>query len=230
MRSNTAQWNGSFVDEHNRHPFHTILSPSTKKQTSVCQDVAWLQKLDSPFFNHHSSLRALRNANELTDTVKPLLQNAKKFIFVDPYFVNSGIEKTYKAYFDVICDCAHIRTKTKIKVTIACRLCNGKNSVTRKDLENVCAHIFSQVNTQKVEISVYAIKEISGSQEIHNRYILTEIGGVIFGHGTGESTRAAQGSYEQLSLLSAEDLAHWLNAYKPNSTAFDWSEPPIIIP
>ena len=63
-------------------------------------------------------------------------------------------------------------------------------------------------------------------QEIHNRYILTDIGGVIFGHGTDCSSND---SYDNISLLDAHSLAHWKNAYTPGSSAFAWSEPPVII-
>jgi hypothetical protein len=64
-------------------------------------------------------------------------------------------------------------------------------------------------------------------QEIHNRYILTDIGGVIFGHGTDCSPND---SCDNISLLDPRSLAYWKNAYRPDSLAFDWSEPPVIIP
>jgi len=75
-------------------------------------------------------------------------------------------------------------------------------------------------------LNIYRIKKIPGKQEVHNRYILSDIGGVSFGHGTD---RSGNDSYDDINLLSARQFLHWDAVYKPNSPHFNWSEPPVTI-
>jgi hypothetical protein len=64
---------------------------------------------------------------------------------------------------------------------------------------------------------------------MHNRYIITDVGGVVFAHGTDCDANGNDCAHDVLSLMSAKDCLELSKIYKPGSSYFDWSEEPVHI-
>ncbi len=71
------------------------------------------------------------------------------------------------------------------------------------DAARVKAQIELKLRTDKsfpeVQLKVYELEEIAGGDEFHNRYLLTELGGVSLGHGVDLSEKEAHS--DDLTLL-----------------------------
>lgn len=168
-----------------------------------------------------------RGAQSLNHALTPLLQNASGVTFIDPYFfIEDRFTEAYKLYFATIAQANHVRSKAERTITIVCAMNTGKNYCVADEFKNCCEGTLPALLPKGLRLTIHRIKNLPHSQEIHNRYILTDIGGVMLGHGTDRSVNA---SHDNISLLDSISLTHWKNAYTPNSSAFDWSEPPVII-
>lgn len=228
-RYNATLWSQSFVDEHNRFPFEGILSTQTPDIAPLPhRNFDWLRARDCHLFACPTSCLVRRNAQNLNNALKPLLQNASTITFVDPYFfTEERFRKPYELYFRTIAEANCVRTEAERIVTIVCAVDTGRRNFCPADeFRRTCEGILPALLPKGLVVNVYRIKSIQGTQEIHNRYILADIGGVIFGHGTDCSPND---SHDNISLLDPRSLAHWKNAYTPGSLAFDWPEPPVIV-
>lgn len=227
-RCNAIPWAQSFTDEHGRFPFEGILSTREPDSGALPhRNFDWLRRRDCHLFACPGSRLVHRSAQNLNDALTPLLRNASMITFVDPYFfVEDRFRQTYKLYFDTIAQANHVRAEAERTITIVCAVDTGKNSCPADEFRNGCEGSLPALLPNGLKLMIYRIRNLPSAQEIHNRYILTDIGGVMFGHGTDSSVNA---SYDNISLLDPISLTHWKNAYTPNSSAFDWSEPPVFI-
>ena len=227
-RYNATPWDQSFADEHSRFPFEGILSTKAPGGALLPhRNFDWLRTRDCHLLACPTSCLVRRNAQDLNNALAPLLRNASTIIFVDPYFfTNERFQKPYELYFRTIAEANCVRTEAERTITIICAVDTGRNSCPEGEFRNGCEGVLPALTPKGLKANVYRIKPLQGTQEIHNRYILTDIGGVIFGHGTDCSSNDSR---DNISLLDPRSLAHWKNAYTPGSLAFDWSEPPVII-
>jgi len=228
-------WSGCFNTEHGRLPFEGILSPSAETPVSSSlplRTIEWLRNKDCHIFTCPQDDLVQRNEAALIKALKPLLQNASEITFVDPYFYpdyRPRYERPYKIYFELLSNVAHVRSTGTRLITIIVAVNNGQNSLNPKDFSDDCCNLLPPwLPDDKIQLAIHRIAEKPGGQQIHNRYILTDIGGVSFGHGT-DIALDNPSSFDSVSLLGAESLAVLKNAYRPNSPHFDWSEPGVII-
>jgi len=66
-------------------------------------------------------------------------------------------------------------------------------------------------------------------QRLHNRYILTDIGGVRFGAGLDENRDDPGGDTDEVSLMNRETYLKRWDQYASEEPAFELGEEPIII-
>ncbi|GHV56168.1 hypothetical protein FACS189460_0430 [Deltaproteobacteria bacterium] len=233
-RYNAGEWNGRFDDEHSRFPFQGVLSGSNSAAASGLpfHDVDWFSKPDCHILNCPRSLIVQRTAQGLCEALKPMLQNASIIKFIDPYFNpntrNSRFVVPFSEYFKCISEANHVRIQDNNReIQIICAVNQGTNdNSTSEQFASDCKNILSPGLPKGVTLRLHRFKEKVGGQEIHNRYILTDIGGVLFGHGTDSSPAD---SYDDICLLDRDSFFRWNAAYEPNSKDFDWSEPCIEI-
>lgn len=77
-----------------------------------------------------------------------------------------------------------------------------------------------------LSIRIVRWKERQGGEALHNRYILTDIGGVLFAHGLD---RGKEGQQDDVFLMELDQyLLRW-QQYAGVSPAFDMADPPISI-
>lgn len=228
-RYNAATWSGDFGPEHARHPFHGILASKNVSCNCPHINIDKIREATCPIYNHERSLHVKRHPGKLCESIKPILQNSSEITFIDPYFypAESRYKDTYKRYLSVVGSVNHIRSKGCRVIYIICsRNDEGKkNYIKPEDFKQSCLDM-KDIVPSGLKLVIYRVKD--EQQELHNRYILTDIGGVLFGHGT-DCSKNIKESEDDIFLLDREPLTHWKKVYKPNSQYFDWSEPPVII-
>lgn len=221
--------NSSFELEHAEHPFHVILTNAENPNNLPYKNIDWLKKLDCEFFSHDIGRDTLTVKEDLKENLKPLLQNASKITFIDPYFfTNPEYKKTYEAYFKLIDKTTNIRCEDKLReITIICTgEMKNKNSIPYDEFKNSCLSVYSSILSENMKLKIYRI--ITKKQKVHDRLILTDIGGVTLGYGTGENEDYKE-SETIISVLSQSSLANWRNKYTPDSEFFQWEEPITIL-
>lgn len=226
-RHNAAPWGQNFAQEHGRFPFEGILSKQPPVGNEPHRNLDWLRTPDCHLYACPASHLVRRNAQTVNKIIEPLLQNASDITFVDPYFFPSiRFESPYKLNFSSIVTSSHVRVQDTREITIICACNTGRNTCIHSEFKQVCEDLLPSWMPRKLTLKIFRLNRIDNGQELHNRYILSDIGGVSFGHGTDDSPNH---SYDDISLLSAKQLTHWKTAYTPGSAHFDWSEPPVII-
>jgi len=225
-------WNGDFCKEHERFPFAGILSTQAKIKDEASLNlplltIDGLRSDNCPYFKYPRAKRVLRN--QLATELEPLLHNASTVIFIDPYFrPQKCFKENYKKYFKLLSNAARVRSTGPRQVAIICAVKTGRTTINAEDYKKICHERLPTWLPENIRLTIHRIGENSGGQQIHNRYIFTDIGGVFLGHGT-DAPKDKRDSWDDISLLEAEQLAKWRNVYKPNSPDFVWSEPPIIL-
>lgn len=226
-RHDAVPWGQNFAPEHQRFPFEGILSSKSPARGEPCQNLDWLRAPTCPLLTCPSSDCVPRNAQSLNEILLPLLQNSAAITFVDPYFFpNKRFREPYGLHLASIAASSHVRVQGSRTVTIICAVDTGKAACSAIEFKRSCEEILPSWLPEGLTLNIYRIKSIPGKQEVHNRYILSDIGGVSFGHGTD---RSDNDSYDDINLLSAPQFSRWKAAYTPGSPHFDWSEPPVAI-
>lgn len=229
-RYNAAAWSGDFGPEHARHPFHGILASRNFSCNCPHINIDKLRdEITCSIYHHEKGLHVKRQPDKLCDAIKPILQNSSQITFIDPYFfpAESRYYDAYKRYLSVVGSVNHIRSESSRNIYIICSgKKEGKNYSPPQEFKQICIDYLNDIVPSGLKLIVYRVKD--RQQELHNRYILTDIGGISFGHGT-DCSRDIQDSEDDIFLLDKGPLTHWKRVYRPNSQYFDWSEPPVII-
>ena len=92
------------------------------------------------------------------------------------------------------------------------------NAPSWEEFRKECENKLPSIIPEDLTLTVYRWKEREGGEKLHNRYILTDIGGVQFGHGLDEGDL---GTTDDVSRLGDDTYAkRWENYAGPNF-AFD---------
>jgi len=75
-------------------------------------------------------------------------------------------------------------------------------------------------------ISIRRLQERAGKEKLHNRYVLTDIGGIVFGVGLDEGDPT---SNDDLNIMSAEQYTLRHRQYLSSEMEFDIPEAPVTV-
>ena len=149
--------------------------------------------------------------------IASLLLLSKEIIFIDPYFNPSKrqYKQSFKAFFQLI-ESRDIEDLPK-RIEI-----HTKDQLSADYLKDQCIRLIP--NGLQTTIKIW--RQRTNGEALHNRYILTDIGGVIFPHGLDEGE---PGENDDITLLDKEQYElHW-SQYASNAPAFDLASAPIEI-
>lgn len=97
------------------------------------------------------------------------------------------------------------------------------------EFTKMCKGIIPRWLSSGTVLNIYPIKEIDLEQEHHNRYVLTNIGGVMLGHGTDRTTSRQSSSKDDIVIVEKEQFDDLYRIYKPHSANFTWPEPIVVV-
>lgn len=231
-RLNITSHNSSLEAENKRWPFYGIISGNNMYSALSPISLEAIRSVACSIFEHKRTILVKRSSKAMLDAIKPLLLNASQLTFIDPYFypAHERFKKPYTMFFNEIASTNHVRVVGIRNIKIICARDDDSNNtkkyITRKEFQDACTDTFARVLPPGLSLTIYRIK--GKIQEIHNRYILTDIGGILLGHGT-DCSQSYPSSYDDIALLERDHWAQLNLHYTPKSLYFDWSEKPIII-
>jgi len=236
-----STWNDQYTwlenaeKENKRHQFYAILAcnPSNNPQVICGEDV--LPGMDPPpLWSVPREEPVLRTATSMATHLKPMLRCATRILFVDPHFRPSEprFRNPLEQFLKIICDGSR-------DVTLEY---HTGDTISQGLLQTHCQQYLPRIIPPGFTLTVRRWKERNIGEELHDRYILTDIGGVEIPRGLDESDRydldeSKRGTID-ISRSSYETwqqrLEHYGYYYNPDSSeskepAFDPEGQPIVI-
>ena len=218
-------WLENTLNEHRRIPFHAIVvrgNPAPHSKVLVADEL-----------DEHTSLWSVphetipRTAAAIAGAVRDMLRMANDVVFIDPYFAPQRPHhtKVLAACFRACLDKRLVREHPTVRVFTAAA---AKKNGTRQYFEEECRARLPRMLPRRQRVTIARLEERSEGEKLHNRYILTEFGGVGFPAGLGEEHQEHQATDDPWLLTRKQHAVRW-SQYVGRPPAFDQPEDEITV-
>jgi hypothetical protein len=183
-----ADWLSNAEHEHERQAFHAIVASNNPRKHPQVIDGLELNELsgDHPLWKTNQTQVVQRTAEEMAAIAAPLLSLARRIIFVDPCFGphHERFRRPLAAFL------SHVAPEVWTSADRAVQLHGGipDRAPTAQHFRAECERCLPKIVPPGVKLWVCRWKERHGGDKLHNRYILTEVGGVSFQTGLNQTT------------------------------------------
>ncbi|MEY8200667.1 MAG: hypothetical protein RPS47_15635 [Colwellia sp.] len=174
-------WVSNVTTENSRIPFDNIVCSTS----GINIGEITLDDIHEGYPDYPRQVVVQRVADKITNTIENMLRLSTKIIFVDPYF--SADDKNWVPFINFIEVAKEAQPVESLDVEVLFR--KGARGIA-----NDLAEKFQKSHRDLLidcNITFKQIKERKNQEVIHNRYVLTDIGGVCFGIGLGEDAITA---------------------------------------
>ena len=222
-------WNDSFTwlenaeQENSPHSFHVILArdnPRDQSNVVRAEDIspgpdnrAW----DNP----PPSITINRTATSMAVCLEPLLRYATQIHFIDPHFcpLQDRFKNPLREFLRIICyGSRQITLEYHVSASYS-------DAPDWNEFQQDCEDRLPELIPSGFTLTIRRWNTRVGGDRFHNRYILTDIGGVAFGNSIAEDPIGE----DNISRLSDIASLRWLNKYSGDAPAFDLEGKPIVI-
>jgi hypothetical protein len=220
--SNGSSWMQNAAIENARLAFHAILAtanPAGNAQVLVGDNV----DEQTPLWSCPRGIIVPRQATQMAAAIGVLLRYAQEIVLVDPYMSPSAARRkidALRAFLTAIAAGRGDRPPRRIEVQML-------ESVggAAEDFPTNCQSRARDIPHELV-VRFVRWRERDGGLRFHNRYILTELGGVQFAHGLDEGQ---PGEEDDITLLDKGQFDRRWDQYGGSAPAFDLSDPPVEV-
>ena len=183
---------------HASSPFRAIVAgenPRTHPSVLIIDDIDAFTEL----WKTSHSIPVRRDATSMADTACLLLQIASDIVFVDPNFRPS--DRFLRPFEQFLLHCAGNRGRAVPRIRLIVEHKDAKSGdVLEQNFRASLAPLIP--NSLKCEL-VRVSEKNSPSEKLHNRYVLTELGGIDFGIGLDDD-RGDGGQSDDVHLLEKD--------------------------
>lgn len=217
-------WLENAQREHARIPFHAILARANSSghpRTLIAEE---LSDTTVPWIAPRG-VTVARSANEMATVVAAMLRIADVVIFVDPYFrpERSANRRPLEAFLRAIVRARPLQLPARVEVHL---LLHEDRSGTREFFEDQCRRNLPRCIPDGMRLILSRLRERPGGQRLHNRYILTDVGGLVFGAGLDDG---AEGETDDVSLMDRSQYELRWSQHAAEPMAFEVTEVQIEI-
>lgn len=199
-------WLENAVREHERFPFQGIVAtanPNGYKQVLLSSELGLKQ---DERWDKQRELFVPRTAEAMSLAVTPMLSICKEAIFIDPYFrAENRYLNSFRAFFLVMSKNCRL---SRIEIYF--------NTIIQNFQRNFGNQI-SSIIPSNLRVRFVQLHERPNGPELHDRYILTEVGGLELSRGLDVG-----GGDVRISLLIKDSYIKLLYDYCGNNPAFDY--------
>jgi hypothetical protein len=217
-------WVENAQAEHRRAPFHAILArENPHHDTSIL--VASALEATTPLWAVPRGVTVMRRAADMATAVAAMLRIAEVIVFVDPYFGPDSLRhrRTLEAFLQAVNEGRAVDGPGRLEVHTSM---DEDRTGTRAFFEAECQHRLPHSIPAGVALTVVRLLERPQGTQLHNRYVLTDLGGVLFGAGLDEGD---DGATDDVQLLDRAQYEERWQQYASDTPAFDCPDPPIEI-
>jgi hypothetical protein len=205
-------WLANAEAEHLQRPFHAILAKLNPNQRAYVLECDSLDERNA-LWNVHRSRIVARTAGEMAACVTPLLRLCKMVLFIDPHFgpENSRHRRPLEAFLNAILQQRSGEPPRLVEI-------HTKATSTPEFFKSECQIRLPRVIPRGLRVRLVRWSQRNGGEILHNRYILTDIGGVSFEVGLDDG---ATGQTDEVKLLEADIYNLRWKQYGSAQPAFD---------
>jgi len=207
------EWLPNAEDEHGRKPFRAILARTNPRAQGFVLEGQTVNE-DHPLWQVQVSLHTARSPEEVAACVGPLLSISRRIVFVDPYFRSNNYE--YRTLFAVLLELA-VRGRFSDPPSLGI-FTSMKSGPNEQFLLDECRKFLPDVIPAGIQVAVTLWSQRLDGEEIHNRYILTDRGGVKFGNSLRQGDT---GTTDDINLLGDDQYKLRAEQYVGPTPAFD---------
>jgi len=228
--------------EHAERPFRAILATNNPRNQTFVINANQLFENGHALWMIPESDSTPRNPTEIAETLSPLLRLCHHALLVDPFFDpnKDRFRRTLKAILKKcsgnVCGLEHLNIELHTSIDRffkAWELGENRAILTESNVyENFvldCKKRIPSLVPEGIQIKIIVWKQRDNGEKLHNRYLLTDMFGVMF--GTGSDAASDLGSVESDDFALLEE-GQYLNRYKQYSAttpAFDLVGEPFEI-
>lgn len=238
-------WQERAEAEHEMRPFHAILSrQNPRKKDFVISAHDLVSELDHPQWKVPDIPPTVRNAQQMLNAVAPILRLSKSIQLIDPYFDpnKNRFMKPLEAFLYEIWNNRYgpenpdVELHTSVKRYLdpqgkgQCRDLNEQGRVTYELKNNILQKLPRIIPPMTcLHVKIWKEKEREIRKKLHNRYILTELCGIFWGHGLDQDNIEDTIDTDDVEILSTLRHEERLKDYSGNPGAFDFATPPFSV-
>ena len=186
-------WLENAEAEYGRHPFAAIIAMANPRNHEAVISETDLGNPGDVRWNKPMATTPSRDARALAEAVSAMLENCSELHLVDPHFGPEN--RRHRVVLEKLLTAAMSGRDSTLRVILHC-----SNKSTLEFFQESTARMESRL-PDGITLYFKRWNERDGGEKFHNRYILTDLGGVTFGIGldAGEDTQT-----EDVNLMSAE--------------------------
>lgn len=182
-------WLENAEEENIRRPFHAILASDNPRENPSVMLGNSVWPIDPrnqrpPLWSVPREEPVLRTAASMATHLKPMLRCATQILFIDPHFRPSKqrFRNPLEQFLNIICDGSR-------DVTLEYHTMHNDEKPAWNFFLDECLKYLPSLIPHGFTLTVRRWEERSIGEELHDRYILTDIGGVKIPRGLDESER-----------------------------------------
>jgi hypothetical protein len=207
-------WLSNAETEHGKRPFHAVIAASNPRSQEFVLEADDLSE-DNTLWRLPNLPPVQRVAMDMAQRVGPLLCFSHRILFIDPHFRPDKIQwrRPLQAFLEIAT--VKRRPGDLLKVEIH----------AKDDLETGLFTAYSKRSLPEIipsgmTVRIFQWHERDRGEKLHNRFILTDIGGVSFGIGLDDSD-GENGQTDDIQLLNEETYNLRFAQYAGSAPAFD---------
>ena len=219
-----TSWLENAECEHEKRPFHAILARANPRDHA---EVLTRSDMDDGTALRWKVTRACsvpRNALEMAKIVAPLLRCSSTVIFIDPHFAPSlkRYRRPFESFLEQLVQLRPGTTPMRVELQTA-----AKDAHTDSFFRTECHMRLCRCVPMGVRVLVRRLKKKPNGERLHNRYILSDLGGVTFGIGLDEGD---EGETDDVTLMERSQYELRWSQYGGDPPAgFEQCESPFEI-
>ena len=213
-----ASWVDNALLEHARHPFRVILARNNPENRPEILGEDAIDGRSCPDWDIPHGALVHRRAQDMATAVKMMLSCCRWVKFIDPHISpgRHNYRQSFQAFLSVLTGERPVGPPEAVEIHTGP---NGGNA-------DFLRQSFGEIIPAGLKVTLFQWQERPGGQSLHNRYILTDIGGVSFHHGLDAGVN---GGTDDIARLDREQYLLHCKQYDPVDPAFDQAADPIEI-
>jgi hypothetical protein len=170
-------WLANAEVEHLHRPFHAILAKANPNMRDFALDGDSVDETH-PLWNMGMTRVISRTARTMAACVALLLRVSKQIMFIDPHFRPQDLRyrRTLEAFLSAVLEKRYGMLPIRIEI-------HTGDSLGSDYFKTECQQRLPSLIPEGIQVHIGRWREKDGGEKLHNRYILTDIGGVSFGVG-----------------------------------------------
>lgn len=236
------EWLEKAEAEHNERPFHAIVVAENPRERDFVITARGLIENGHELWNISGTSPTPRTAEEIARTISPLTKLCSHAVLIDPYFdpTKHRFRQTLSAIL-ATCNnnvCGIENIQVELHTSIDRFFQNWERDNDRDPSEETraynnfvleCQNRLPELVPTNIQLKVVVWKQKVGGENLHNRYLLTNLFGAMFGTGSDEADNPDDQETDDIVLLEEGQYTIRIQQYTGNPPAFDIVGQPFVI-